>query len=191
MKTILDYGAGFQALHTTRLRSLGLDIDVTAHDFGRNFVPGLHDKRALEFEYDLVFASNVLNVHISYHALLRTVGEIALCTRGVALLNYPQTPRKGDFGSGVIEETLEHFFCDVERVAANYSGMIWKCARRTSFTMQPPFTKEQIEDATIRPSGAVGRNAIVPRIVEEMLKPETREADWQATRAAWGLVQDD
>jgi hypothetical protein len=61
---VLDFGAGKDAMHTKMLREEG--FDVTAHEFGDNQKPGIHDPEALEKgPYDLVYASNVINVQNS------------------------------------------------------------------------------------------------------------------------------
>ncbi len=173
MKTILDFGAGWKAMHTKRLRSLG--HNVTAWDFGRNFDPEIHDKDALDRQYNIVFASNVLNVHIDEWALTGTIAEIALCLdmfNGVAIVNYPESPRKRpDIDADGMESRLRLTFGVVVRIGGNSRAPVWMClwpkpgCEDSVYT----YTDEEIAAANIRPFGAVGRNAIVPRIVEQML----------------------
>lgn len=97
---VLDYGAGPDAQHTKALKVMG--VDVTAHDFGANCVPGVHDPRALSRTYDLVFASNVLNVADTEALLIRTMDEIAAAVApgGMALVNLPASPRKRAWTGG-------------------------------------------------------------------------------------------
>lgn len=91
---VLDFGAGPDAIHTVRLRAKGLD--VTAHDFGQNRREGVHDPAALSRQYDVVFASNVVNVADTEALLQRTLDEIAAAVlpSGTAILNLPSDPRK-------------------------------------------------------------------------------------------------
>ncbi|MDB5413213.1 MAG: hypothetical protein JWR10_1548 [Rubritepida sp.] len=93
-QSILDFGAGPQAIHAARLRAMG--HQVTAHDFGENLVPGVHDPDALSRRYDVVFASNVLNVADTEALLQLTLSQIAgaVLPGGAAILNLPAEPRK-------------------------------------------------------------------------------------------------
>jgi len=93
--TILDFGAGTHAVHAQDLRAAGLN--VTAHDFGSNVIVGLHDPKALRRKYDIVYASNVLNVQNDDEMLSKTLNQIAKATKpkGRAILNLPIDPRKG------------------------------------------------------------------------------------------------
>lgn len=95
-KTILDFGAGKQAIHTKWLKENGLN--VTAYDFGDNCIEGIHDKNALDKRYDVIFASNVLNVQSSDVMMMATVYQIynALKKGGMFIFNYPTSPRKTD-----------------------------------------------------------------------------------------------
>ena len=95
-KTILDFGAGKDAIHTKWLRENGLNI--IAYDFGDNCIEGIHDKNALDKRYDVIFASNVLNVQSSDVMMMATVYQIhkSLKKGGIFIFNYPISPRKSD-----------------------------------------------------------------------------------------------
>ena len=95
-KTILDFGAGKQAIHTKWLNENGLN--VIAYDFGNNCIEGIHDKNALNNRYDVIFASNVLNVQSSDVMMMATVYQIYKCLKkgGTFIFNYPISPRKTD-----------------------------------------------------------------------------------------------
>lgn len=95
-KTILDFGAGKDAIHTKWLRDNGLN--VTAYDFGENCIEGIHDKNALNKRYDVIFASNVLNVQSSEEMMDATLCQIykTLKKGGKFIFNYPASPRKLD-----------------------------------------------------------------------------------------------
>ena len=93
---ILDFGAGKSPIHTEWLKEQ--NFDVIAYDFGENHIEGLHDEEALMKRYDVVFASNVLNVQSSIHMLRITLNQIynALKKHGTFIFNYPKSPRKLD-----------------------------------------------------------------------------------------------
>jgi hypothetical protein len=114
---ILDYGSGPMAAHTMRLRALGLN--VTAHEFGDNVRPGIHDSEAMNRIYHIVFASNVLNVQSSPEMLKATLREIAACVRsfgGRAVFNYPESPRKSSLTAKEVEAIIAERFPIVKRV---------------------------------------------------------------------------
>lgn len=128
---ILDYGAGKGAVHTLYLREKG--FDCTAYDFGDN-VTELHDESALERQYDIVFASNVLNVCSTTHMLVRTTMEIWKATKdgGCAIVNYPNSPRKGDFTVKEVKDVLECSFdcAEAELIGGTKSVPVWKITKK-------------------------------------------------------------
>lgn len=90
---ILDYGAGPAMLHTLRLREAGFMVD--AYDVGDNWTP----KHLITIpfgEYDVVMASNVLNVQPTINDLRRVLREChrALAHGGRLVANWPNSPRK-------------------------------------------------------------------------------------------------
>lgn len=185
MKTFLDFGAGWKAIHTISLREHGLN--VTAHDFGRNFDPNIHDKDALTRQYDVVFASNVVNVHASRTAMCLTLAQICKATKvyGVAIINYPDSPRKNpNVSTEQMKEYLKQFFGGV----IGFPGRkVWECVNPRYDTADAvlktsAFTPEDIASANIRPAGAVGGNAIVPRIVLDRFKKH--QSLWKVEVAA-------
>jgi len=91
--SILDYGSGKYPLHTFLLRKMG--FNVTPYDFGENLTD-LHDANALNKKYDVIFASNVLNVQSSLKMLHLTLNEIirVMKVNSIFITNYPKTPRK-------------------------------------------------------------------------------------------------
>jgi len=90
---ILDYGAGKGMIQAKKLIKKG--FKVTAYDFGDN-VTKEHDRKALDRKYDIVYASNVLNVQPNTRTLNVTLKEIegAVKKGGLAIVNYPKKPRK-------------------------------------------------------------------------------------------------
>ena len=127
-ESILDFGAGKAAAHTIRLREQGLD--VTAYEFGDN-VTELHDKDALNYIYDIVYASNVLNVQQSETMLKSTLKSISQCIMkgGIAIMNYPVSPRKIDLTASELENKLKDFFVSVERVGGTKQAPLFKCTK--------------------------------------------------------------
>ena len=90
-KTILDFGCGPKFVQGNYLNSLG--FNVKGYDFGVN-----KPEYGVELgdTYDLVYASNVLNVQSSYNMMKETLRQIynSLKVGGIFVCNYPYTPRK-------------------------------------------------------------------------------------------------
>jgi SAM-dependent methyltransferase len=84
---ILDYGCGKAQVHVKMLRDRG--FNVVGHDFSAP------NSEALSKKYDVIYASNVLNVQGDTKMLYDTLHEIKglLNTHGVFVANYPQAPR--------------------------------------------------------------------------------------------------
>lgn len=109
-QTILDYGAGPKAIHTKALRALG--FNVTAYEFGDNCIDGVHDPYALDRKYDIVFASNVMNVQGSKEMAVATLQELkhAVAPLGSIILNFPKSPRYLLMTSSMFRRMLEEEF---------------------------------------------------------------------------------
>lgn len=125
-KTILDFGAGKGATSTKYLLSKG--FDVAAYDLWVGNGDELLDKFALNRQYDVVFASNVLNVQSSQSMLIETLSQIkdSMKDNGEFICNYPQAPRKMLLTSKEIERIIIKVFGSVERVGGIRSAPIWK-----------------------------------------------------------------
>ena len=127
--TILDFGAGKDAVHTLRLNRLGLN--VTAHEFGSN-ANSLHSHDALLHTYDIVYASNVINVQSSLDMLHTTLKQIALVCKSRAIMNFPMNPRKGTIAEVNAEEMQGHigvYFSSVKRVGGTKSAPLYECIK--------------------------------------------------------------
>lgn len=111
---ILDYGAGYEAIHTLDLRDKG--YYVTAYDIGNNVNKGIHREDALSWMYDLIFASNVLNVLPKEDLVRSCVAEISatLDDSGVFICNYPYSPRYSGIPFLEIKSILLDYFDEVE-----------------------------------------------------------------------------
>ena len=119
-KTILDYGSGKDPIHTKWLKGQG--FDVTPYDFGENCIEGIHDKNALDKRYDVIFASNVLNVQSSDVMMETTLCQIykALKKGGKFIFNYPKTPRKLDMPEWELITLVSELF---DRKVVNNEGI--------------------------------------------------------------------
>ena len=125
--SLLDFGAGKGAVHTKWLREEG--FNVTAYDFGENAIEGLHDKNALQKQYKVIMASNVLNVSSSLGMLLETLHQInnSLEPGGEFICNYPASPRKMVLTADDLREILQSIFKGrIERVGGTSSAPLWK-----------------------------------------------------------------
>lgn len=132
-KTILDFGAGKGATSTKYLLSKG--FDVAAYDLWVDEGDELLDKYALDRQYDVVFASNVLNVQSSLQMLCETLMQInsALKYGGEFICNYPSTPRKMDLDAWTLKGIIEGVFgAQVELVGGTASVPIWKIRKTLS-----------------------------------------------------------
>lgn len=128
-KIILDFGSGKRAIHTQYLRERG--YDVTAYDFGDNCIDGVHDKDALLKHFDVVFASNVLNVSSNKEMLEDTLKDIAECigNNGTAIFNYPSSPRKACMETKEVEDIVKEVFSNVVQVGGTKSAPIWEASQ--------------------------------------------------------------
>jgi cyclopropane fatty-acyl-phospholipid synthase-like methyltransferase len=128
-KTILDFGAGKGATSTKYLLSKG--FDVVAYDLWVGNGDVLLDKFALNRRYDIVFASNVLNVQSSKEMLLETLNQIksVLKDDGEFICNFPISPRKMEMNGHEMEEVLTSIFPNVSIVGGTKSAPIWKVVK--------------------------------------------------------------
>lgn len=125
---VLDFGAGTEAVHARNLRSKG--YNVSAYDIGRNLDPAIHDTYALSKKWDVVYASNVINVQPSKSALISLIDLIAglLVHGGVFVGNYPTSPRKSGMSVADVDQILRKRFQVVER-AIGVSSPTWACRK--------------------------------------------------------------
>lgn len=125
-KTILDFGAGKGATGTKCLLNNG--FDVVAYDLWCGEGDELLNKYALDRQYDVVFASNVINVQSSMEMLRETLTQIYKATKygGEFICNYPSSPRKMDVVSDDIAIVIKEVFGNVEKVGGTKSAPIWR-----------------------------------------------------------------
>ena len=125
---ILDFGAGTRAIHTKSLRAQG--YLVTAYDIGANIDPAIHDPNALAKKWDVVYASNVMNVQPTPSDLAGLIGLFADIVKkgGTFIGNYPPSPRKSGLSVAEVDALLRMRFPTVTRVPG-VSSPTWICRR--------------------------------------------------------------
>lgn len=103
---ILDYGCGKDQNHVKLLHEQGYR-NAYGYDFS---LP--ETKQNLELQYDIVYASNVLNVQDSPEMLEATLKEIAsvLKEKGLFIANYPKSPRKCDLDNWQVYTIVGKYF---------------------------------------------------------------------------------
>jgi len=126
---VLDFGAGKAAAHAQALLKEGWA--TTAYEFGDNVDVRFHNELALMQEYDLVYASNVLNVQSGQAMARETLRQVAGCLGkfGTFVANFPQSPRKSDMTAGDMEKLLKEQFKLVSRVGGSKSAPVWECIK--------------------------------------------------------------
>jgi len=127
---ILDFGAGPKAIHTKKLRDKGFLVD--AYDIGDNSIKGVHINidEHLGVNYNVIFVSNVMNILPTQVSMIETIGLIyyLLDEYGVALFNFPKTPRKIKITDNKFKEMLVNFFytVNVEKYGSTKIYECWK-----------------------------------------------------------------
>jgi len=108
--SILDFGCGYGQIHVKSLTESG--FNVKGYDFS---IPG--SEMWLQSKFDIVYASNVLNVQTSEDMLKRTLGQIRKCTGRLAVMNYPASPRKIGLSTKNMKDFLAQYFSEVNKIA--------------------------------------------------------------------------
>lgn len=129
-QSVLNFGCGGtdgrgRIPHAVRLEKAGLV--VTNYDVGTHAAHA--DADALERQYDVVMASNVLNVQPNWASLARTLAGIASATKpdGKAVMNYPRKPRRWIQASeDQIKTTVGFYFRNVQVAPVNSEGPIFE-----------------------------------------------------------------
>lgn len=116
---VLDFGAGKSAVQTKGLRDEG--YDVTAYDFGQNSQEGIHDPEALKRKYDVVYASNVLNVQDNQKMLNTTLNQIsnAMKEDGTGVFNFASSPRYDAYKGMSPQKANEYLFGELQKKFRN------------------------------------------------------------------------
>ncbi len=124
--TILDFGSGKEAAHAQTMVADG--YMCLAHEFGDNIDPRVHCELAMQNHYDVVFASNVLNVQSSLKMLRETIEQVrsVMTTDSIFFANYPLSPRKAPFTVEEVEDILSKTFSSIEMVGGKTTAPLWK-----------------------------------------------------------------
>lgn len=122
---ILDFGAGKSAAHAQQFVSEGWQ--VLAHEFGDNINPRVHCELAMTNKYDLVYASNVLNVQGNEAMLRETLAHIKHVMKdgAVFIANYPLNPRKSDLTTQEVRAILAEEFNFVTWTDGKKAAPVW------------------------------------------------------------------
>ena len=124
--SILDFGAGRTAMHAQAMVADG--YMVLAHEFGDNVDPKVHCQLALCNKYNVVYASNVLNVQSDLAMLNETLKQVKKCMKygGVFFANYPLSPRKMDgMSAKKMDFFLRKHFKSVKIVCGTNAAPVW------------------------------------------------------------------
>jgi hypothetical protein len=132
---MLDFGSGPRCVQTFNLKELG--YDVTPYDIGGNVRDGIHlvETEDDKGKYDLIFASNVLNVLPSEEAWVETLSKIDWFLGGdnaFAIMNFPKSPRKySEMDEDKALKLLCKYFAQV--MVENHSGTrVYYCYKNRS-----------------------------------------------------------
>jgi hypothetical protein len=127
-KKILDYGCGAEFIQGNYLRLHGFDVD--GWDIGNNKPEDCVDE--LRQIYDVIYASNVLNVISSESMLTETLGQVYDCLKsgGVFIANYPSAPRKMVIDVRLLSDVIQNKFgSTIHMVGGVKSAPIWCVAK--------------------------------------------------------------
>jgi len=127
--TVLDFGAGKSAAHAQAMLADGWM--VTAYEFGDNIDPRVHNELALMQKYDIVYASNVLNVQSGFDMARETIKQVAEVVKddGRFYANFPQSPRKADITVSEMVQLLLEQFNTVQVLGGTKSAPVWICSK--------------------------------------------------------------
>ena len=125
-KRILDYGSGKHRTHARRMMRDFPDVQVDCYDIGANYTPE-HVTVPFEAAYNLVYASNVLNVQPNLAQLRYVLNSMEYaCKRGGAIVfNFPEDPRKSDVSTSAFEELLLELFGHFDTHGKTKKGRVY------------------------------------------------------------------
>lgn len=123
-KKILDYGCGSEFIQGNYLRQQGFNVD--GWDIGANKPSNCVSE--LRQVYDVVYASNVLNVISSMSMLEETLDQVYNCLKagGMFIANYPAAPRKMEIDEQLLCDVIQgKFGAAIQVVGGTKSTPIW------------------------------------------------------------------
>jgi len=151
--TVLDFGAGKKALHAFAMHKRHPDWTVHAWEDGENWSSEFHVSpfvlSDMIGEYDVAYASNVLNVQTTWQEVVQIVATLhgMIHHRGSVFVNLPINPRKAAWshyrGSKGIEGRCERdedwtalkallsgFFARVNKVGGAAGAPVYLCSQK-------------------------------------------------------------
>lgn len=121
---ILDYGCGKHAIQRAYLIEKCGFAHVDGHDFGNN--QPICER--FNYDYDVIYASNVINVAMSKTMVYNDFVEMKIHTTdgGTVIFNYPSSPRKAGLSNKEIMEIAMNVFGNIETI--HYNGnTVYSC----------------------------------------------------------------
>lgn len=129
---ILDFGAGKDAFGVRYLRALG--YDVTGYDVGDNFNPEYHDADALKRKYDVIYASNVMNIQPTIPDILAVLGALyerlkkSKYKNKFVIINYPEKPNYSGLSPKLFVKNQLSFMFRKENIE-HIKDNVWLCRK--------------------------------------------------------------
>ena len=131
---VLDFGAGPKSQQANILRGRGFQ-HVYAYDIGKNYNPDQHVSPFYRSgiplsNYDIVFASNVLNVQPDLSHLKSTISQLHSLVEhssGILICNFPKKPRKNECSDTRLYDILMDYFDSVGHYPKTH---LYVCGRK-------------------------------------------------------------
>jgi len=142
-KTVLDFGAGKDAVQAQILKEEGFK-NITAYDGDPRSNEDVIDKNALNKKYDVVYASNVVNVQRSEEEIRQLVKVLYSHAKETCIFNYPSSPRKAGLKTPEIQAIIEdELGCELQRVGGSKADPIWRIDKNSKKTEKcDPFKRK-------------------------------------------------
>jgi len=126
INSVLDFGAGPDRRHVNDLNNSFQNVTAHGYDIGDDW------ETAMARTYDLVFASNVLNVQPDRATMHRTLAQLwdlqGPHTR--LIVNYPKEPRKGGFTVPQIRAMLEDMGWEVRKMPGTGQNTVYELRKQ-------------------------------------------------------------
>lgn len=143
-KKILDYGSGPNLVQTMQLIEYG--FDVKSWEIGKNLTNSNYFIQNLkENSFDVVFASNVLNVQENENDIRFVINEVFDITKDVAIFNFPKKPNYSNMSTEkifhILKSNFEHVFNvyrttdknfiyeDIDKIKRKFKTNCWICKK--------------------------------------------------------------
>lgn len=130
-RSVLDFGCGDDFYHVKKLQEIFPSIYFDGYDLNYQFPrPG---------DYDLIFASNVLNVQLRYCQILTFLNDIynLQSNRAYVFINYPREPRyRPDIDYWEMEDILNFWWYPIRHRYGNC--YIWQLCLSKDYQLNMP-----------------------------------------------------